>query len=83
MAKLTSELEDVGSIHEGLESKVAEAGDGLFKTASVRELLLDGIPIEPYLDFLKVYESNDTKIPTGFFDGKYALLDGVRKNMLI
>jgi len=81
LVKLTAGLEDAESVQKGMDAKLVEGGEGLFKMATVRELLFDGVSVQAQLDILQVYESNDTKIPDSFLDGKYGIYEGVSSDL--
>jgi hypothetical protein len=80
MAKMVTGLTDLDSVQKGLNEKLNESGEGLFKAASVRDLLFDGFSIQAYLELLNdpaVAQLGDVRIPRAFLSGKFAIYQGV------
>jgi len=69
------------AIHKGIHDKLVEAGETLFKRASIRDLMFEGISVAAYLEVFKdpaMASLGEVKIPESFSTGKYAVYQGVR-----
>ena len=86
VAAIAGEFTDDDFMLNTLDGMLANKGERLWRTATVRELIFDGMSIKTYLDLFNndivqaAAEAAGTPlhIPENIADGKFALLKGVR-----
>jgi len=77
---MAHDFTDVDFMLETLDDMLSQKGETLTISCTVRQLLFDGVSIQPYVDLINdpiVQNVGAVELPDNLADGKFGLFKGV------